>query len=450
MQKLEQSHSLTMTTSMHQSIKILQMSSAELDEFSASELGKNPFLEDKNVSVEEKPKKKEAKEQSNFDQTSAKMSSVSHHNFLENIAYSLTLKEYISEQINITFHDNKELLIANYLLDYLQPSGYLNIDLEEVVKNLKCSMELVNAILAKMQSFDPPGIFARNLRECLILQLKDQGSVNPALLKMVENIDLIPRGDFKKLSKLCSVNIADLSELIKQIKGLNPKPGNGFLVEDTRFRIPDVILTFTDSNELRLEINEQTIPKLRVNYEYYTRVREHLHSKDEKEFVKSELDSANVIVRAVEQRASTIIKVAKAIVEEQIDFFTKGVMHLKPMTLNKIAALTGFNESTISRSTANKYISAPNGIYELKYFFSSGLANTRAVGDNISSTKVKEIIRQLILAEDCENVLSDDEIAAQLAKFNISIARRTVAKYRESMDIKTSASRKRQKLLVNV
>ncbi len=447
-QKFEQKQSLSMTTSMHQSISILQMSNLELNEFAALELGKNPFIEDDSASLEAKNKTQEARDKFiNSINNNRHSSSYSSQDFLENIAKEVTLKEYIIEQINISFDDNKHILIANYLLDYLQTSGYLNVDLNDVAVNLKCELSVVEEVLSVLQTFDPPGIFARNLRECLLLQLAEQTNVNPALLTMVKNIDLIANGNLKKLSKLCDVNINNLGELIKQIKLLNPKPANGFLVEQTSYKIPDVILTILDNGEIKLEINEEAMPKLKINHEYYIKVKDGVITKDEKEFIKNEIESATIIVKGIEQRALTIIKVAKAIVEDQIDFFTRGVMFLKPMTLNTIATITGFNESTVSRSTSNKYIATPSGIYELKYFFSSSLSSTRAIGDDISSTKAKEIIRQIILGEDPDAIFSDDDIAEQLAKFNIRIARRTVAKYREALDIPTSAIRKRNRVI---
>lgn len=449
-QKFEQKQTLAMTTSMHQSINILQMSNVELAEFASLELGKNPFIEDDKLPIESQSNPKESNEKSpstysasNYRNSS---SSYSNHDFLENIAREVTLKEHIIEQINLAFDDNKDILIANYLLDYLQSSGYLHVDLTEVSNNLKCDLALVEKVLNILQTFDPPGIFARNLKECLLLQLSEQENVDPSLLKMIENIDLIASGNLKKLSKLCDVNIANLSNMIKQIKLLNPKPASGFLVEETRFKIPDLILKMSNNEEFKLEINEDAMPKLKVNLEYYIKIKDDVKAREEKDFIKTEFEAATTIVKGIEQRANTIIKVAKAIIEEQMDFFTRGVMYLKPMTLNKIAVITGFNESTVSRSTSNKYISTPSGIYELKYFFSSSLSNTRTVGEDVSSTKAKEIIRQIILSEGDE-ILSDDDIAEQLSKFNISIARRTVAKYREAIGIPTSAIRKRNRAI---
>lgn len=450
-QTLQQKQTLTMTTTIHQSISILQMSNIELAEFAAQELDKNPFIEDASVSVEkQEPGKNDTKAVSK-DNTpsppSVSHSGYSSQDYISNVASEKSLKEHIIEQINLSFEDQKDKLIANFLLDSLHGSGYLNISTKEAAEILKCEESVVENVLKKLQTFDPAGVFARDLKECLLIQLNDQEHVDQSLLTMVKNIDLIASGNLKKLSKLCNVNIANISNMIKQIKLLNPKPANGFYVEPTSYKIPDVILTFLEDGTAKLESNPESMPRLRVSQEYYVQIKDTMQSKQEKEFTKNEIEAANTIVKSIEQRSHTILKVATAIVEEQMDFFTRGVMYLNPMTLNKIAALTGFNESTVSRSTANKYISTPSGIFELKYFFSSSLGTTRAAGENVSSTKAKEIIKQIILSEEADNILSDDDISEQLSKFNISIARRTVAKYRESIGIPTSSVRKRNKAL---
>jgi RNA polymerase sigma-54 factor len=451
-QTLQQKQSLTMTTTMHQSISILQMSNFELAEFAAQELDKNPFIEDASISEEKKNPRSTIKEtkplSSNASTQSYSGNNYSSQDYLSNIANEKSLNEHILEQINLSFDNNKDKLIANFLLDSLLGSGYLSITLEEAAKILKCDEEIIFEVLKTLQTFDPAGVFARDLKECLLIQLSDLEHVDQSLLTMVKNIDLIATGNLKKLSKLCNVNIANIGNMIKQIKLLNPKPANGLYVEATSYKIPDVIMTFLKDGTAKLESNPESMPRLRVSQEYYIQIKDNMHSKEEKDFTRNEIESANTIVKSIEQRSHTILKVATAIVEEQIDFFTRGVMYLNPMTLNKIAAITGFNESTISRSTANKYIATPSGIFELKYFFSSSLGTTRAAGENVSSTKAKEIIRQIILSEESDSILSDDDISEQLSKFNISIARRTVAKYREAIGIPTSSVRKRNRALV--
>jgi len=451
-QSFQQKQSLTMTTNMHQSLSILQMSNLELAAFAAQELDKNPFIEDDAISVEKQEKQTDNKAeekplQSNAESQTYSGSSYSSQDYISNVASVKSLKEHILEQISLSFDNHKDKLIANFLLDSLNGSGYLNITLDEAANTLRCEEAVISKILKTLQTFDPAGVFARDLKECLLIQLREQEHTDDALITIVQNIDLIASGNLKKLSKLCNVPIENIGSLIKQIKLLNPKPTNGFYVEQTSYKIPDVILTFLEDGTAKLESNPESMPRLRVSQEYYVQIKDSMNNKKEKEFTKNEIESANIIVKSIQQRSHTILKVATSIVEEQIDFFTRGVMYLNPMTLNKIAASTGFNESTISRSTANKYISTPSGIFELKYFFSSSLGTTRAAGENVSSTKAKEIIKQIILSEESDDILSDDNISDQLSKFNISIARRTVAKYREAIGIPTSSARKRKKAL---
>jgi RNA polymerase sigma-54 factor len=452
-QSIQQKQHLTMTTTMHQSISILQMSNTELIEFAAQELGKNPFIEDDNIILGNNQKNSENKEKLTQPYTGIPGITGAKHsnqNFLSNIAGKKSLKEYLSEQINISFNSYKEKLIAYFLLDYLQASGYLGISVAEAANILKCQQHLVMKVLKQLQTFDPVGIFARDLRECLIIQLKERNDLEQPLQTMVENLDLVASGDLEKLSKLCKVDIDHVSNMIRKIKSLNPKPANGFFVEEIRYKIPDVTLTIDKYGRAKLETNQESMPNLKVNNDYYAIVKDNFMKKGEKEFAKAEIEAANVIVKSIAQRSNTILQVAASIVEQQIEFFTRGIMHLKPMTLNKIAAITGFNESTISRSTSNKYIATPSGIYELKYFFSSGLGTSKSSGDNISSTKVKELLRQIIISEESNNIFSDDDISKQLNKFNINIARRTVTKYRESLGIPASTLRKRARYIASV
>ena len=434
--------SLKMTLAMQQSLKMLQMSSLELNEFVLAELAKNPFLEDNTISEEiSKPK-------DNFDNYQSNSRIDSDYDPFKNIESIKTLRSHISAQINTLILNHKERLIAYHLLDSLQSNGYLILDSNEIQTTLQCDQTLIEKVIYKLQTFDPIGIFARNLRECLQIQLSDKGLYNHTMSLLLENLELLANADLKKLEKICNINNIDLKKMICEIQKLNPKPGNSFLSEEISFKIPDVILTI-ENDIAKIEINPESMPKLRLNHEYHLIIKSGIKNKEDKDFTTNELNSANNILKGIEQRAKTIIKVSGAIVQEQIEFFTRGIMYLKPLTLNQIATITNLDESTISRSTANKYISAPSGIYELKYFFSSHLVNSKSLEDDVSSTKAQEIIKQIILNEDQNNVLSDDEISLELKKFSIIIARRTVAKYREKIGYKTSAIRKRQYKLSN-
>jgi RNA polymerase sigma-54 factor len=437
---------IKMTASLKASLNLLQMSSLELKSTAYAELAKNPFLEENSESEEqiniEEPKQdlftSYSPKSSNYDQD---------FDFISNIESKKTLNDHISEQIGLSIQDHIEKLVALYLLDLLEPNGYINPNTDEISKQLKCSKDLIKKVLANLQSFDPPGIFARNLKECLYLQLRTKGEITPEISAVLDNLELVANAEFAKLAKICKIPQGELEQIIAKIKTLNPKPANGFFVENTQYKIPDVILNILPNNEISLEINPEVVPKLALSNSYYRSIKFEIKTKEEKEFAKHEYASAANLVKAIDNRCKTILKVAGCIVQEQIDFFTRGIMYLKPLTLSKIAEHTGFNESTISRATAHKYIATPSGIYELKYFFSSSLSNLTTASSEVSSTKVKELIKQIIASEEPGYILSDEDISSHLRRFNINIARRTVAKYRESLKIETSAVRKRKILL---
>jgi RNA polymerase sigma-54 factor len=436
---------LQITTSMQQSLKILQMSSLELNDLVAAELANNPFLEDDNIKEETLVFRDKI---SDFSINSSSDTD-SNYDIFANLENPRNLRTHITEQINTSIHNHRERLIAYYLLDSLQSSGYLTLDINEINAQLKCDHELIERVIKKLQTFDPVGVFARNLKECLQIQLFEKGLLTDSMLLLLDNLALLADGQLKKLEKICSVDSRCLRNMVEELQKLNPKPGNSFLSEETTFKIPDVILTI-ENNIAKLEVNPASMPKLRLNHEYYLNIKAKSKNKLDRDFANKELHSAGIMLKAIEQRAKTIIRVASAILEEQIEFFTRGLMYLKPLTFRQVAEITNLDESTISRTTANKYISTPSGIYELKYFFSSNLSNAKSLENDVSSTKAQAIIKQIILNEDPNNVLSDDEIVLELKKFNILIARRTVAKYRERVGCATSAIRKRQYKLTNL
>lgn len=460
-QILSQKQQLVMTSSMHQSIAILQMSNLELNEYASNQLDQNPFLEDATVIEEasapnEKLKKLEDyKPPLGHNEMALQKRGGNNHNsknydYISNVAKKKNIKEYVAEEVNLLFDDPKEKFIATFFVDYLSSSGYLSNSLEELADILKCPLTLLENVLNKLQTLDPPGIFARNLSECLILQLDKKSSNYQNLKLIIQNIQYVANGDLKGLAKVTKININNLSELIKQIRSLNPRPGNCFSIDEVSYNIPDVYFSFDEAGNIMLEPNSDILPKLRVNNNYYKNIKDSLKGNDQKQFTKNEIDKASLVVKSIDQRLSTIMKISTIIISEQVDFFKHGILHLKPMTLSYIAEKAGFNESTVSRSTANKYISTPLGIFELKYFFSSSLQTKRASSDHISSTKVKEIIKQIIMSEEEGEINSDDDIATQLVSFNINIARRTVAKYREAMNIPSSAVRKRTFKMKNI
>lgn len=429
---------LKITNNMQQNIEMLQMSNIELSSLVVQALDRNPFLEEGGLNDESEL------EISWLMAKNYQSRAGLNNNFLENIISERSLKDHISEQISLEILEHHQKLIAYYLLDSLQSNGYLPFEIDSVAKNLKCSKILVSKVLTKLQSFDPVGVFARNLTECLKLQLEDKGLNSQPMTKLLANLDLLARSQLKRLAKICQVSVQELKRMVAEIQKLNPKPASSFIVEPTLFKIPDVILTFDTDGGFKLALNHYTIPNLQLNQPYCLKVKSSVQFKPGKQFVRQELSSAKDLIKGIERRAKTILKVARAIIEQQIDFFAKGILHLKPLTLNDIAVLTNFNESTISRSTANKYLSAPCGIYELKYFFCSSITNTRAAVGDISSTKVKQLIKQLIINEEPGNVMSDQAISMELQKLSINVSRRTVTKYRTFIGLADKITRKRR------
>lgn len=433
--KTELKQTLRLNASMQQSINVLQMSSIDLQQSIEAELAQNPFLE---VSESDNDPNNIS---SNYNTTSNATGSSTEAYDFSNITAEKSLQQHINEQISLDITDPIERAIALYISDSLQPTGYITIDISQIAKHLKCNENDVLICLKKLQSLDPTGVFARSLKECLEIQLIEKKLYNDQFKILLEHLDLIAKYETKQLAKLCNVSINEIISMINIIKSLNPKPGINFTSELIKYKIPDVILSIDENQEIHVEINYDVMSKLNINKEYYIKIKNNL-SSDEKEFASSHMTSATNLIKAVEQRAKTLVTVAAAIATRQSDFFLRGVMYFKSITLSDIAKDCNMNESTISRATSHKYISTPLGLFEMKFFFSSHVENKNN-DDDVSSIKVKELIKSIINAEDPKNILSDDEIASELLKFNIRIARRTVSKYREALQIPTSATRKR-------
>lgn len=429
--------SMNLTQALRQSINILQMSSIELSEMITSELATNPFLEDatNNAAIENEPSSESRYDHMHVRRVDNDFDSIA------SVADEKTLISHVMEQIGRIVSGQEDRIIASYLVNLLQETGYIDLDLPLAARNLHVPEARIIAILHKLQTIEPTGIFARNLQECLTLQLKERGQYNHIFKTILANLPLLAIHEMQKLAKLCGIDREELASYVKIIKSLDPKPCSSFANKGASNRIPDVILSITEG-EIKIRINESVVPSVHINKEYYKTVKASCLAANDKEFVATNYHGASNVIRAINQRLSTIKEVAEAIAQKQRDFFLKGVMYLRPMTLSEIAHICGMNESTISRATTNKYIETPNGIYDMKFFFTSKIKSTNSVSE-ISSTKVKEIIKSIIEAEEPDAICSDDDIAAQLAKFNVNIARRTVAKYREAMGIETSSMRKR-------
>ncbi len=368
----------------------------------------------------------------------------SEYNLEAFIPAETTLADWLREQLTLAINDPRRRIIGQYLIDLVDEAGYLGGDLPSVAEKLGTSVREVEAVLAILQGFDPPGICARDLAECLTLQLKERNRFDPAMQALIGRLDLLAKRDFNALKKVCGIGDEDLADMIAEIRRLNPKPGLAFGSALVQPIVPDVFVRPGPDGGWIVELNSDTLPKVLVNQSYYAEVSATTRRDTDKSYLAECLQSATWLVRALDQRARTILKVSNEIVRQQDGFFAHGVEHLRPLNLKTVAEAISMHESTVSRVTANKYIATSRGIFELKYFFTSAIAASHG-GAAHSAEAVRHRIKQLIDAETAADVLSDDTIVDKLREAGIDIARRTVAKYREAMRIPSSVQRRREK-----
>ena len=363
--------------------------------------------------------------------------------FLENVAEQpRSLREHLGEQLRLSFDGHVDRLIGAHLIALLCPAGRVAVADEVIAAALGTTPARVAAVRARMMRFDPIGLFARDLRDCLAAQLAERNRLDPAMQVLLDNLDLLARREFKRLQLLCGVDAEDLSDMAAEIRALDPKPAAGFDIVAPQPILPDVLMRPGPDGDWILELNPDTLPRLLVSASFHARVSLRA-GREERLFLAEKLASANWLVKSLQQRAQTILKVAGEVMRRQDGFLTHGVGHLRPLILRDIAEAVEMHESTVSRVTANKYISTPRGLFELKYFFTTAISGTS--GESHSAEAVRHRIRGMIAAEDSTATLSDDAIVAALRREGIDIARRTVAKYREALRIPSSVQRKREK-----
>lgn len=495
---LRQTQSLVMTPQLQQAIKLLQLSSLELSTYVDQQLEQNPFLEvgdtasppaaeGGNVEPElvavdggdpraidrafgdEPPSYADAGiDRESYDNVfdgdrtgdgggAVGDSSLggtyqnrggsfdSHETNLEDVlSGQTTLREALTSQLTVDIDDPVERLIGHYLIDLVDDTGYLGADVDSVAEVLGCSADQVEAALAKVQRFEPAGIFARSLAECLSLQLADRGRLDPPMRALLENLDLVAKRDWATLSRHCCASHDQVLEMVAEIRTLNPKPALAYDYIVAQPVVPDVMMRARLDGGWIVELNSETLPRVLVNNHYHITLSKGARSKEDKQYIAECMQSANWLVKSLHQRATTILKVSAEIVRQQDAFFFKGVHALRPLILRDVAEAISMHESTVSRVTSNKFMSTPRGIFELKYFFTHGVGGTHG-GDVHAAESVRQHIRTLIEAEAGACVFSDDGLVDLLRKEGIDIARRTVAKYREAMGIPSSVQRRRDK-----
>jgi len=501
--EIRQSQSLTLTPQLVQSIKLLQLSHLELTAFVQKELERNPLLErEETVSdqpaaepagAENPPANSETGEQdqqSETGQTSPQLQSATQiadsmdtdvsnvfpeqvgqdsiyqsthlgSNYLmpggggsgsgdnpdidQYVAAQVTLSGHLAEQIGHLITEAGERLIARNLIDNLDEAGYLAADCQSIASQLGSTVELVEDVLLRVQGCEPVGVFARNLSECLMLQLREKDRLDPLMARLLENLDLMAAHDFDALLRVVGASADDLRDMLEEIRRLDPRPGRAFGGAPVQPIVADVLLREGPDGGWVLELNSEVLPRVLVNRSYFSSVSKRARGKEEKAFLVDCLHSANWLTKSLDQRAQTILKAATEIVRQQDGFFVHGVSHLKPMTLKMVADAIQMHESTISRVTSNKYMATPRGLFEMKYFFTTALGSTTGENEH-SAESVRHLIKQMIDAESPKAILSDDIIATKLRQHNgVDVARRTVAKYREGLHIPSSVIRRRQK-----
>ncbi|OLP53401.1 RNA polymerase sigma-54 factor [Rhizobium rhizosphaerae] len=361
------------------------------------------------------------------------------------VAQRRSLRDVLTEQMALSLRGERERLIGLHLIDHVDAAGYLQTTPEALAERLGCGQGEVEKVLARLQTLDPPGVFARSLAECLKIQLRALDRLDPAMEALVDHLDLLARRDFASLKRICGVDEQDILDMLAEIRALDPKPGTRYDTSPTEAIVPDIVVRPAADGGWAVELNPETLPRVLVNHVYYAKVARHAPGAgDDPAFLSECLQSANWLTRSLDQRAKTILKVATEITRQQSAFLTHGVEHLKPLNLKAIAEAIKMHESTVSRVTSNKYMMTPRGVFELKYFFTVSIGSAEG-GDAHSAESIRHRIRQLIQTESADSVLSDDDIVDILKKAGVDIARRTVAKYREAMDIPSSVQRRREK-----
>ena len=491
---LRQSQSLVMTPQLQQAIKLLALSNLEIEGFIAEELEKNPLLE---TGGEAEPAAEPGPETEGGDFDSEVIPEadaaggegaldldIDHENLHQDsqvdsmrgmdakgLDGGLGLSgegmsgagsgegpdfdAFAADQVSLHDHlrrqagemlSGADLLIAEQIIDRIDETGYFLAPLSELAQRLGVPLAEAERILFIVQTLDPAGIAARNLSECLALQAKDADRYDPAMARLIANLDYLAKGNLSALKRICAVDDEDMADMIRELRAYDPKPGCRFMTSERVDAIVPDIFVARRGGGWAVELNGATLPRLLVNRSYYQELSSGAQDKASRAWLNECLQSANWLLKALDQRARTIVKVATEIVVHQEGFFRHGVSQLKPLTLRAVAETIGMHESTVSRVTSNKYLACDRGLYELKYFFTSGIQSSDG-GEAASSEAVKSRIKALIGAEEPDRILSDDQLVEMLKAEGFDIARRTVAKYREAIGLGSSVQRRRQKAI---
>jgi RNA polymerase sigma-54 factor len=479
---LRQSQTLAMTPQLQQAIKLLALSNLEIEAFLGDALENNPLLEAGEISLE-RPAEGDAGDALRDEPTADELilrgqgeadapldidptaldrdrdtgdwsaTAGSGGEDMPDIGErgddGPTLAEHLEAQVGTASEDARVLFVARHLIGLLDEAGYLATPLREVAADLDVPLACAEEALAVVQSLDPTGVGARTLSECLALQAREADRYDPCMARLIDNLELVARGEFARLRRMCDVDDEDFAEMLGELRSYDPKPGLRIGGSERAPVVPDILVTGSGAAGWDIVLNEATLPRLVVNRSYYVELKNGCVDRASKSWLSEKLADAKALIKALDQRQKTILKVAAEIVRQQEGFFRQGVSQLKPLTLRAVAEAVSLHESTVSRVTSNKYLNCKRGTFELKYFFTSGVASADGEGA-VSAEAVKAQIRALCDAEDPGAILSDDQLVDLLREKGFDLARRTVAKYREAIGIGSSVQRRRQKKLARV
>lgn len=456
-----QKQTLAISTQALQSLSILQFSQEELQGYLVQQAERNPLVElaengpptflahDPAGKERTAPAVQVRNHAQPFGGDSAGRGPASRNTEIDSIALLQearpSLHDHLRAQARMKFRDNRDLLVATEIIEAIEGNGYLGRDIEDIAEMLGIPPARAETVLNIVQTFDPVGIAARSLAECLKLQLQDRGRLTPSMQQMLDNLDLLAAFDYPRLARLCRTTQEEINRMVREIRTLDPRPGCRFDADPVLPALPDVIVSRRKDGSFAIELCTQLLPRVLVNQEYHAEVKAGSRSKEDRRFVAECLQNANWLVRNMHQRAQTILRVASEIVSHQQDFLLHGVEHLRPLNLRVVAEAIGIHESTVCRAIANKFMMTNRGMFELKFFFATSISASDG-GDDVSAETVRYRIRQIVEAETAQHVLSDDAIVEALRASGIHLARRTVAKYREMMRIPSSQQRRRMKL----
>ena len=477
--KLKQSQSLVMTPQLQQAIKLLQLNNLELTNLVNKELEENPFLENDNVeqddhsssdleetcdlsdsfqngeSIEDEPKNEDYE---NRWDTDVSYDTIKRGNtgdisdagsvIEQTLSNKVSLKSVLKNQADLEFSSLKDKRISEILIDYVDENGWITENLSNISEFSGFDISEIENILLVMQTFEPNGVFARNLKECLKIQLKNNEILDKNTEIIVDNIEMLGSGNIKALQKLTSLKEEEIKEHIKIIRSLNPKPGKKYSEDNKNIFHPDVIVSKNNS-DWSVELNESTLPKITINEDYVKEIENLNCGESDKKFINESLNSAKWLLKAIQQRNLTTLKISSEIVNQQKLFFEKGKKYLKPMVLKDVAQKINMHESTVSRVTSDKLMLTPRGIFEMKLFFSASISSTKE-GETHSAESVRESLKKLISSEPLNSPLSDEMLVEKLQAEGIDLARRTVAKYRELLNIPASSVRRKIMKIQNI